>query len=76
MNEYLAIDNGGYMCTKSLRINCSIAGCSPEKLRYYLTEQTHLLRISLSNPEDWLDTMLYTYELTFAFLLHISGTCQ
>ena len=29
MNEYLAIDSGGYVCMKQfLRINCSMAGCS------------------------------------------------
>ena len=30
MNEYLAVDSGGYLCTKSSRINYSMAGCFPE----------------------------------------------
>ena len=30
LNEYLAIDIGEYKCTTS--INCSVAGCFPEKL--------------------------------------------
>ena len=29
MNEYVAIESGGYLCMKSLCINCSIARCLP-----------------------------------------------
>ena len=33
VNEYLAIDSGGYLYEQRSRINCSVAGCFPEKLR-------------------------------------------
>ena len=32
MNEYLAIDICGYLCTKSSHINCCMAGCFPEMM--------------------------------------------
>ena len=33
MNEYLAVDNGGFLCASRFLqcINCSMAGCFPEK---------------------------------------------
>ena len=37
MNEYLAIDSGGYLCSNAL-ITC-MARCFPEKPRWYSIEQ-------------------------------------
>ena len=40
MNEYLAIDSGGYFYEQPSHINCSVAGSFfPEKLRQHLIEQ-------------------------------------
>ena len=36
MNEYLAIDSGGYLYKQHLHINCCMAGCFLEKLRWCL----------------------------------------
>ena len=38
MNEYLAIDIGRYLYENPSRINYSVAGCFPEKLRRCLIE--------------------------------------
>ena len=38
-NEYLSVDSGGYVYEQPSRINCSVPGCFPEKLRWYLIEQ-------------------------------------
>ena len=39
MNEYLAIESGGYLNKQPSRINYSMAGCFPEKLKWFLIEQ-------------------------------------
>ena len=39
INEYLAIDSGGYLYDQPSRINYSMAGCFPEKPRWCLIEQ-------------------------------------
>ena len=33
MNEYLVIDSGGYLYEQPSCINCSMAGCLPERSR-------------------------------------------
>ena len=33
------IDSGGYLCMNSVCINCSMAGCFPEKLRWCTIER-------------------------------------
>ena len=38
MNDYLAIDSGGYLYKQPSRINCSVAGCFPDKLICCLIE--------------------------------------
>ena len=38
MNEYLAVDSGGYLYEQPSRIYCSMAGCFSEKLRWCLIE--------------------------------------
>ncbi|KAK2186937.1 hypothetical protein NP493_182g04016 [Ridgeia piscesae] len=35
MNDYLAIENTVYLYEQPSRINCSMAGCFPEKLRSF-----------------------------------------
>ena len=40
MNGYLAIDNGGYLHEQPSRINCSVAGYFPEKLKLCLMEKS------------------------------------
>ena len=37
MNDYLAIDSGGYLCAN----NCSVAECFSEKSGWCLIEQVH-----------------------------------
>ena len=44
MNEYMAIDSGGYLHEQPSRVNCSMAGCFPEKLRWHLIEQSACMR--------------------------------
>ena len=39
INNYLAINNSGNVCTNSLYINCSMAGYFPEKSKLCLIEQ-------------------------------------
>ena len=39
INEYLAIDSGGYVYEQPSRSNCGMAGCFPEKPRWCLGEQ-------------------------------------
>ena len=39
MNAYLVIDSGGHWYKQASHINCSMAGCFPEKLRWCLIEQ-------------------------------------
>ena len=39
IEELLAIDIGGYLYKQPLCINCSVAGCFSEKLRWCLIEQ-------------------------------------
>ena len=39
INEYPAIDSGGYVYEQSSRTNCSMTGCFPEKPRWCLIEQ-------------------------------------
>jgi len=39
MNEYLPIDSGGYLCTNSQHINCSMAEFFLEKLIWCPSEQ-------------------------------------
>ena len=39
VNEYLAIDSGGYSSEQPSCINCGVAECLPEKLRWHLIEQ-------------------------------------
>ena len=39
MNEYMATNSGKYLYEQPSRINCSVAGCFPEKLRRCLIEQ-------------------------------------
>ena len=52
MNEYLAIDSGGYV--QPMRINCSMAGCFPEKLRLNRSVREVKCKSTLSSPEDWI----------------------
>ena len=39
INEYVAIDSGGYMYEQPLRINLYMDGCFPEMLRWCVIEQ-------------------------------------
>ena len=58
MNEYMAIDSGGYLYAQPSRINCSMAGCFPEKLRWHLIEQAacmgNKVKSSVSCTENWI----------------------
>ena len=65
MNEYLAIQSGGYLYEQPSSINCSVAGCFLEKLSRCLTEHvcqgSNSLCVSVKRFEQssGLDTALY-----------------
>ena len=61
MNEYLAIDRGGYLYEQPSHINCNVAGDFPEKLKWCLIAQFCQGSKALRSPEDWILRYIRTY---------------
>ena len=75
MNEYLAINSGGYVYEQPSRINCGMAGCFTETFRWYLIEQVYqgvkCIYSTFSSPEDWI--LCYRRNYICFLLLHLEA---
>ena len=69
MNEYLAIDNGGYLYKQ--RINCNVAGCFPENLRWCLVEQVCQINKVLGLDIVSCKNLPFQYALCYANCLKL-----
>ena len=74
MNEYLAIDNGGYLYEQPSGINCSVARCFPEVEMVFTVREVKCFeqfRVQNTAPYKKLPLVVVAIGYTLLILLNV-----